>query len=79
MLIEREAIGAVLEILPRQDAERFYRGDKARSRTTGGAGLGLTIVKQLVEAHGGRVWAESTEDEGATFSFTLPLEPSESA
>ena len=59
--------------------ERFYRGDKARSRTTGGAGLGLTIVKQLVEAHGGRVWAESTEDEGATFSFTLPLEPSESA
>jgi len=53
--------------------ERFYRGDKARSRITGGAGLGLSIVRQLVEAHGGRVWAESGTAEGATFSFTLPL------
>jgi signal transduction histidine kinase len=54
--------------------ERFYRGDKARSRTTGGVGLGLAVVKQLVEAHGGRVWAESTKGQGATLSFTLPLE-----
>jgi signal transduction histidine kinase len=54
--------------------ERFYRGDKARSRQTGGVGLGLSIVRQLVEAHGGRVWAESTEGQGATFSFTLPVE-----
>ena len=53
--------------------ERFYRGDKARSRVTGGAGLGLTIVKQLVEAHGGEVWAESEASEGTTFSLTLPL------
>ncbi len=53
--------------------ERFYRGDKARSRTTGGVGLGLAIVKQLVEAHGGRVWAEGGTGEGATLSFTLPL------
>lgn len=53
--------------------ERFYRGDKARSRVTGGAGLGLTIVKQLVEAHGGEVWAQSDAGRGATFSFTLPL------
>jgi two-component system sensor histidine kinase BaeS len=53
--------------------ERFYRGDKARSRRTGGAGLGLSIVRQLVEAHGGRVWVESTEGQGATFSFALPV------
>ncbi|WP_430102851.1 ATP-binding protein [Paenibacillus validus] len=39
--------------------ERFYRGDKSRNRKTGGSGLGLTIVKKLVTAHGGQVWAES--------------------
>jgi len=59
--------------------ERFYRGDKARARATGGSGLGLTIVKQLVEAHGGKVWAQSGENEGATFSFTLPLHPPQAA
>ena len=53
--------------------ERFYRVDFSRSRTTGGAGLGLPIVRQLVVAHGGQVWAESTEGKGSTFSFTLPL------
>ena len=53
--------------------ERFYRVDVSRSRATGGAGLGLSIVRQLVAAHGGRVWAESTVGGGSTFSFTLPL------
>lgn len=55
--------------------ERFYRGDEARSSATGGSGLGLAIVKSIVEAHGGRVWAESRERHGATISFTLPLKP----
>jgi len=52
--------------------ERFYRVDLSRSRTTGGAGLGLSIVRQLVAAHGGRVWAESEVGVGSTFSITLP-------
>jgi two-component system, OmpR family, sensor histidine kinase BaeS len=53
--------------------ERFYRIDPSRSRSSGGAGLGLSIVKQLVIAQGGRVWAESTPGKGSTFSFTLPI------
>ena len=53
--------------------ERFYRTDHARSRDTGGSGLGLAIARSLVEAHGGRIWAESVEGEGSTFAFSLPV------
>lgn len=55
--------------------ERFYRVDRSRTRATGGAGLGLTIVKTLIEAHGGRIWARSRPGEGSTFGFALPLTP----
>jgi len=53
--------------------ERFYRTDRARSRDTGGSGLGLSITRSLVEAHGGRVWVHSTEGQGSAFTFALPL------
>jgi histidine kinase len=54
--------------------DRFYRVDKSRSRAHGGSGIGLTIAKYLVEAQGGRIWAESAgENKGSLFVFTLPL------
>jgi signal transduction histidine kinase len=52
--------------------DRFYRGEKSRSRTSGGAGLGLSIVKGIVEAHGGQIRVENVENGGANFVFTLP-------
>lgn len=56
-----------------QVLDRFYRQDTSRSRSTGGVGLGLTIAKQLVEAHNGRIIAESSLGQGSTFGFELPL------
>jgi signal transduction histidine kinase len=52
--------------------DRFVRADVARSRATGGSGLGLAITREIVEAHGGRVWAESSPG-GSAFSMGFPL------
>jgi len=58
---------------PEQMFARFWRGDRARSGS--GAGLGLAIARGLVEAHGGRIWAENRPEGGARVSFTLPALP----
>jgi|GEM_PF-60598 len=55
--------------------ERFYRADQARTRQSGGAGLGLAIVAALVAAHGGNVWVESPPGGGAIFRIAIPLAP----
>jgi two-component system sensor histidine kinase SenX3 len=52
--------------------ERFYRLDEARSRETGGSGLGLSIVKHIANDHGGRVELWSSEGRGSTFTLVLP-------
>ncbi|HEU5098059.1 MAG TPA: ATP-binding protein [Roseiflexaceae bacterium] len=65
--------GIAPEDLPRI-FEHFYRGEKSRSRATGGAGLGLAIAHGIVEAHGGRIWAESQPDRGTRIAFSLPLQ-----
>jgi len=55
--------------------DRFYRLDPARTRARGGSGLGLAICRELVEAHGGRIWADSVPGAGSTFAIALPAEP----
>jgi len=62
-------VGISSEDLPRV-FERFYKADRARSSS--GTGLGLAIAKHIVQGHGGRIWAQSTEGRGSTFSFSLP-------
>ncbi len=63
-------VGINAEILPRI-FERFYKAD--RSRSSGGTGLGLSIARHQVEAHGGRIWAESELGKGSVFSFSIPI------
>lgn len=72
LIVEDTGIG-----IPKEDQvrvfERFYRTDKSRTRKTGGAGIGLTITKAIVQAHGGTIHCESELGEGSRFIVTLPL------
>ncbi len=68
-----EGIGIPEEDLPHV-FDRFYRASNAARAAIGGTGLGLGIVKYIIESHGGRMSAESKIRKGSTFSFTLPLE-----
>ena len=70
--VEDQGMGIAKKHLPRL-FERFYRVDKARSRTMGGTGLGLSIVKHIAQAHGGEVSVQSTLGKGSTFTIHLPL------
>jgi len=53
--------------------DRFYRADGSRSQVGGGSGLGLSISRGIVEAHGGRIWAQSQPGSGTQITFTLPV------
>ena len=59
--------------------ERFFRADASRARTSGGSGLGLSIVSAITEAHGGRAEVESAPGRGTTFRVLLPLTPDSQA
>ena len=73
--VKDQGIGIPTEHLPRV-FEHFHRVDNRNTRQVGGTGIGLTIAKHLVEAHGGRIWVESDPGKGSTFWFTLPERPS---
>lgn len=71
LIVEDQGIGISEEDLP-LIFERFYRTDRSRNRKTGGSGIGLTIVKAIVQAHGGKITVESKEGYGSRFVVTLP-------
>lgn len=70
--VQDTGIGIAKADLPRV-FERFYKSDRARTRSQGGTGLGLAIARHIVEAHGGRIWVKSKVGKGSSFFFTMPI------
>ena len=73
VVVKDDGVGIPANELP-HIFERFYQVESHLTRKHGGMGLGLSVAKAMVEMHGGRIWAESTEGVGSTFTFLLPLE-----
>ena len=71
--IEDDGVGIPANELP-HIFDRFYQVESHLTRRHGGMGLGLSVAKVMIEMHGGRIWAESTEGVGSTFTFLLPVE-----
>ncbi|MBN1316994.1 MAG: cell wall metabolism sensor histidine kinase WalK, partial [Anaerolineales bacterium] len=69
--IRDQGVGIPADHLPRI-GQRFYRADRARSRSDGGSGLGVAIARALVQAHNGRLWIESEHGAGTIVYFTIP-------
>jgi signal transduction histidine kinase len=74
VVVEDDGVGIPAKDLPRV-FERFYQVESHLTRRHGGMGLGLSVAKVMIEMHGGRIWVESTEGIGSTFTFLLPLDP----
>lgn len=71
--IQDQGLGIPQDAIPHL-FDRFYRVDKARSRAQGGSGLGLSIAKEEIELHNGKIWVNSIENKGTTFFISLPFE-----
>jgi signal transduction histidine kinase len=71
--VEDDGLGISASDLPRV-FDRFYQVESHLTRKHGGMGLGLSVAKVMIEMHGGRIWAESTEGVGSTFTFLLPVD-----
>jgi signal transduction histidine kinase len=69
--VRDDGVGIPADAIP-HIFEEFYRADNVKAEAVEGTGLGLAIVTQILNAHGGRIWVDSTEGEGTTFTFTLP-------
>jgi two-component system phosphate regulon sensor histidine kinase PhoR len=74
--VEDTGTGIAKEDLPRV-FHRFFKGAKSRNTTSGSSGLGLSICKEIIEQHKGRIWVSSELEQGSIFSFTLPRIPAQ--